>query len=176
MADNARWYVVHTYSGYENAVKTTIEKFVVGRHLEDMIVDIQIPLEKVPEITATGAANEVERKVFPGYVLIKMVMTDDTWHLVRNVRGVTGFVGEASNKPIPLTEDEVLALGMEKHEVVVLYKVGDRVRINDGPLESFTGVVDEIDPEKNKVTVVVSMFGRETPVELELDQVEVVSD
>ena len=176
MADNARWYVVHTYSGYENAVKTTIEKFVVGRHLEDMIVDIQIPLEKVPELTDTGAAKEVERKVFPGYVLIKMVMTDDTWHLVRNVRGVTGFVGEASNKPIPLTEDEVLALGMEKHEVVVLYKVGDRVRINDGPLESFTGVVDEIDPEKNKVTVVVSMFGRETPVELELDQVEVVSD
>ena len=133
MADNARWYVVHTYSGYENAVKTTIEKFVVGRHLEDMIVDIQIPLEKVTEITDTGAAKEVERKVFPGYVLIKMVMTDDTWHLVRNVRGVTGFVGEASNKPIPLTEDEVLALGMEKHEVVVLYKVGDRVRINDGP-------------------------------------------
>ena len=176
MADNARWYVVHTYSGYENAVKTTIEKFVVGRHLEDMIVDIQIPLEKVTEITDTGAATEVERKVFPGSVLIKMVMTDDTWHLVRNVRGVTGFVGEASNKPIPLTEDEVLALGMEKHEVVVLYKVGDRVRINDGPLESFTGVVDEIDPEKNKVTVVVSMFGRETPVELELDQVEVVSD
>ena len=176
MADNARWYVVHTYSGYENAVKTTIEKFVVGRHLEDMIVDIQIHLEKVTEITDTGAAKEVERKVFPGYVLIKMVMTDDTWHLVRNVRGVTGFVGEASNKPIPLTEDEVLALGMEKHEVVVLYKVGDRVRINDGPLESFTGVVDEIDPEKNKVTVVVSMFGRETPVELELDQVEVVSD
>ena len=176
MADNARWYVCHTYSGYENAVKTTIEKFVVGRHLEDMIVDIQIPLEKVTEITDTGAAKEVERKVFPGYVLIKMVMTDDTWHLVRNVRGVTGFVGEASNKPIPLTEDEVLALGMEKHEVVVLYKVGDRVRINDGPLESFTGVVDEIDPEKNKVTVVVSMFGRETPVELELDQVEVVSD
>ena len=176
MADNARWYVVHTYSGYENAVKTTIEKFVVGRHLEDMIVDIQIHLEKVTEITDTGAAKEVERKVFTGYVLIKMVMTDDTWHLVRNVRGVTGFVGEASNKPIPLTEDEVLALGMEKHEVVVLYKVGDRVRINDGPLESFTGVVDEIDPEKNKVTVVVSMFGRETPVELELDQVEVVSD
>ena len=112
--------------------------------------------------------------MFPGYVLIKMVMTDDTWHLVRNVRGVTGFVGEASNKPIPLTEEEVLALGMEKHEIVVLYKVGDRVRISDGPLESFTGTVEEIDPEKNKVSVVVSMFGRETPVELELDQVEVV--
>jgi len=174
MADNARWYVVHTYSGYENAVKTTIEKFVVGRHLEDMIVEIQIPMEKVTEVTDSGAYKEVERKVFPGYVLIKMVMTDDTWHLVRNVRGVTGFVGEASNKPIPLTEEEVLALGMEKHEIVVMYKEGDRVRISDGPLESFTGVVEEIDPEKNKVTVVVSMFGRETPVELELDQVEVV--
>ena len=175
MADNARWYVAHTYSGYENAVKTTIEKFVTNRHLEDMILDIQIPLEKVTEINDNGVAKEVERKVFPGYVLIKMVMTDDTWHLVRNVRGVTGFVGEASNKPIPLSEEEVLALGMEKHEIVVLYNVGDRVRISDGPLESFTGVVEEINAEKNKVTVVVSMFGRETPVELELDQVEVIS-
>ena len=115
------------------------------------------------------------RLVFPGSVLLKMVMTDDTWHLVRNVRGVTGFVGEASNKPIPLTEEEVLALGMEKHEIVVSYNVGDRVRINDGPLESFTGIVDEIDAEKNKVVVVVSMFGRETPVEMQLDQVEVVA-
>ena len=176
MSENAKWYVVHTYSGYENAVKTTIEKLISNRHLEDMIQDLQIPLEKVTEINSEGVAKEVEQKVFPGYVLIKMVMTDDTWHLVRNVRGVTGFVGEASNKPIPLTEDEVLALGMEKHEVVVLYKVGDRVRINDGPLESFTGLVDEIDPEKNRVTVVVSMFGRETPVELELDQVEVVEE
>ena len=175
MAENANWYVIHTYSGYENAVKTTIEKFVAGRHLEDMILDIQIPLETVTEITEAGNAKEVERKVFPGYVLIKMVMTDDTWHLVRNVRGVTGFVGEASNKPIPLTEEEVLALGMEKHEIVVLYNVGDNVRISDGPLASFTGVVEEIDAEKNKVTVVVSMFGRETPVELELDQVEVIS-
>ena len=176
MADNAKWYVVHTYSGYENAVKTTIEKLVTNRGMSDMIQDIQIPLEKVTEINSEGAAKEVEQKVFPGYVLIKMVMTDDTWHLVRNVRGVTGFVGEASNKPIPLTEDEVLALGMEKHEIVVLYKVGDRVRINDGPLESFTGLVDEIDPEKNRVSVVVSMFGRETPVEMELDQVEVVEE
>ena len=174
MADNANWYVIHTYSGYENAVKTTIEKFVTGRNMQDMILDIQIPLETVTEITEAGHAKEVERKVFPGYVLIKMVMTDDTWHLVRNVRGVTGFVGEASNKPIPLTEEEVLALGMEKHEIVVLYNVGDNVRISDGPLASFTGVVEEIDAEKNKVTVVVSMFGRETPVELELDQVEVI--
>ncbi len=173
MADNAKWYVVHTYSGYENAVKTTIEKFVTNRHLEQLIVDLQIPVENVTEINEAGVAKEVERKIFPGYVLIKMVMTDDTWHLVRNVRGVTGFVGEASNKPIPLTEEEVLAWGMEKREIVVSYKVGDRVRINDGPLESFAGTVEEIDPEKNKVTVVVSMFGRETPVELELDQVEI---
>ena len=163
MSENAKWYVVHTYSGYENAVKTTIEKFVTNRHLEEMILDIQIPLETVTEISESGAAKEVERKVFPGYVLIKMVMTDDTWHLVRNVRGVTGFVGEASNKPIPLSDDEVREWGMEKHEVVVSYKEGDRVRINDGPLESFTGVVEEIDAEKNKVTVVVSMFGREPP-------------
>ena len=176
MSDNAKWYVVHTYSGYENAVKTTIEKFVTNRHLENMIVDLQIPLETVTEISETGASKEVERKVFPGYVLMEMVLTDDTWHLVRNVRGVTGFVGEASNKPIPLSEEEVLALGMEKHEIEVRYKVGDRVRINDGPLGSLTGVVEEIDGEKNKVTVVVSMFGRETPVEMELEQVEVESD
>ena len=119
-------------------------------------------------------SKEVERKVFPGYVLIKMVMTDDTWHLVRNVRGVTGFVGTA-NKPIPLTEEEVLAMGMEKHEIVVGYNVGDHVRIVDGPLASFTGVVEDIEPEKNQVSVMVSMFGRETPVELELDQVEVLN-
>ena len=172
MADNAKWYVAHTYSGYENAVKTAIEKFVANRHLEDMILDIQIPLETVTEVTDSGDMKEVERKVFPGYVLVKMIMTDDTWHLVRNVRGVTGFVGTA-NKPIPLTEDEVLAMGMEKHEIVVGYNVGDHVRIVDGPLASFTGVVEEIEPEKNQVSVMVSMFGRETPVELELDQVEV---
>ena len=140
--------------------------------MEDMILRIEIPLETVTEVTDSGATKEVERKVFPGYVLIKMVMTDDTWHLVRNVRGVTGFVGSA-NKPIPLTEEEVLAMGMEKHEIVVKYNVGDHVRIMDGPLASFTGVVEEIEPEKNRVSVMVSMFGRETPVELELDQVEV---
>ena len=145
MADNAKWYVAHTYSGYENAVKTAIEKFVANRHLEDMILDIQIPLETVTEVTDSGETKEVERKVFPGYVLVKMVMTDDTWHLVRNVRGVTGFVGSA-NKPIPLTEEEVLAMGMEKHEIVVGYNVGDHVRIVDGPLASFTGVVEDIEP------------------------------
>ena len=172
MADNANWYVIHTYSGYENAVKTSIEKFVTGRGMEDMILRMEIPMETVTEVTDSGVMKEVERKVFPGYVLIKMVMTDDTWHLVRNVRGVTGFVGSA-NKPIPLSEEEVLAMGMEKHEIVVKYNVGDHVRIMDGPLASFTGVVEEIEPEKNRVSVMVSMFGRETPVDLELDQVEV---
>ena len=172
MSDSAKWYVIHTYSGYENAVKTSIEKFVTGRNMEDMILRMEIPMETVTEVTDSGTMKEVERKVFPGYVLIKMVMTDDTWHLVRNVRGVTGFVGSA-NKPIPLSEEEVLAMGMEKHEIVVRYNVGDHVRIMDGPLASFTGVVEEIEPEKNRVSVMVSMFGRETPVDLELDQVEV---
>ena len=173
MADNAKWYVLHTYSGYENAVKTSIEKFVTGRGMEDKILRMEIPMETVTEVTEAGVMKEVERKVFPGYVLIKMVLTDDTWHLVRNIRGVTGFVGEA-NKAIPLTEEEVAALGVEKHEIVVLYHVGDTVKITEGPLASFTGTVEEIEPEKNKVRVVVSMFGRETPVELELDQVEVL--
>ena len=174
MSENAKWYVIHTYSGYENAVKTSIEKFVTGRNMEDMILQMEIPVETVKEVTESGETKEVERKVFPGYVLIKMVMTDDTWHLVRNVRGVTGFVGTA-NKPIPLTEEEVLAMGMEKYEIVVGYNVGDHVRIVDGPLASFTGVVEDIEPEKNQVSVMVSMFGRETPVELELDQVEVLN-
>ena len=175
MAESAKWYVAHTYSGYENAVKTAIEKFVANRNLEDMILDIQVPMETVTEITESGETKQVERKVFPGYVLVKMIMTDDTWHLIRNIRGVTGFVGSANNA-IPLTEEEVQALGMEKHEIVVRYQVGDRVKITDGPLATFIGTVDEIDAEKNKVCVVVSMFGRETPVELELDQVEVVDE
>ena len=172
MAEEAKWYVVHTYSGYENAVAAAIMKAAENRRMQDLIHEVSIPMETVTEITEKGP-KEVERKVFPGYVLIKMVMTDDTWHLIRNIRGVTGFVGSA-NKAIPLTEDEVLALGMEKHEIVVLYHVGDTVRITDGPLASFNGVVEDIEPEKNKVRVVVSMFGRETPVELELDQVEVL--
>ncbi len=174
MSEGAKWYVIHTYSGYENAVRTSIEKLVAGRNMEDMILRMEIPMETVTEVTDSGASKEVERKVFPGYVLVKMVMTDETWHLVRNVRGVTGFVGSA-NKAIPLTEEEVLAMGMEKHEVVVKYQVGDHVKIVDGPLASFTGVVEDIEPEKNRVSVMVSMFGRETPVDLELDQVEVLS-
>ena len=173
MSDNAKWYVVHTYSGYEKAVQTSIEKFVANRGMEDMILKIEIPMEHVKEVTESGEYKEKDQKVFPGYVLIKMVMTDDTWHLIRNIRGVTGFVGTA-NKAIPLTEEEVAALRVEPVEIVVNYSVGDRVRITDGPLESFTGVVEEIEADKNRVSVTVSMFGRETPVELELDQVEVV--
>ena len=174
MSDSAKWYVIHTYSGYENAVKTSIEKFVTGRGMEDQILRIEVPMETVTEVSESGEAKEVERKVFPGYVLVKMVMTDETWHLVRNVRGVTGFVGfvDSNNKAIPLTEEEVLAMGMEKHEIIVKYAVGDHVRIVDGPFSTFTGVVEEIEPEKNRVSVMVSMFGRETPVEMELDQVE----
>ena len=174
MAEAARWYVAHTYSGYENAVKATIEKYVANQHLEDMIVDLQIPMESVTEITDNGT-KEMERKVFPGYILIKMVMTDDTWHLIRNIRGVTGFVG-AENKPIPLTDEEVAELGIEKHEIVVQYAIGDNVKIIDGPMNSLSGIVEELDIAKNSVIVRVSMFGREMPVELELDQIESLED
>ena len=171
MADNASWYVVHTYSGYENTVKATIEEYVKGRKMQDLIHEISIPMETVTEITDNGP-KDVERKVFPGYVLVKMIMNDETWHVIRNIRGVTGFLGEG-NKAIPLSDSEVAGLGVEKREVVVSYQVGDSVRITDGALESFLGTVDEIDLEHNKVRVVVSMFGRETPVELELDQIEI---
>ncbi len=173
MAENAKWYVVHTYSGYENTVSASIEKAVENRGLRDLITDVNIPLETVTEITENGPKT-VERKVFPGYVLVKMILTDETWHLVRNVRGVTGFVG-SGNKAIPLTDEEIAALGVEKREVVVGYQVGDNVKITDGALESFIGTVEEVDVDREKVRVVVSMFGRETPVELELDQVEPVS-
>ena len=173
MADEAKWYVVHTYSGYENTVKATIEKNVETRHLEHLIYSVSIPMESVTEITDNGPKT-YDRKVFPGYVLIKMVMTDESWYVVKNVRGVTGFVGSA-NKPTPLTEDEVAQLGVEKRDIVVNYKVGDSVKVCDGPLTSFMGTVEALDVDKNKVRVVVSMFGRETPVELELDQVEPVN-
>ena len=172
MADEAKWYVVHTYSGYENKVATNLEKIVENRKLQDWIHEIRVPTETVVEVK-DNKKREVERKIFPGYVLVKMVMTDDTWHLVRNIRGATGFVG-SGNKAIPLTEEEIAALGVEKREVVVSYQVGDTVKITDGALESFLGTVEEIDLDHSKVRVVVSMFGRETPVELELDQVELI--
>ena len=175
MAEAAKWYVVHTYSGYENTVKATIEKTVQSRQLQDQIITISIPMETVTEITESGVSKTYDRKLYPGYVFVKMVYSDDTWHVIRNVRGVSGFVGASGNDPIPLTDDEVYDMGVEKREIVVNYNVGDTVRILDGPLSSFSGVVESIEVEKNSVSVVVSMFGRETPVEFELDQVEVVS-
>ena len=172
MADSAKWYVVHTYSGYENTVKATIEKHVENRNMHDLIDEVKIPLETVTEITDNGP-KVVERKVFPGYVLVKMVMTDDSWFVVRNIRGCTGFVGP-NGKPVPLTEEEIASLGVERHEIEIQYRVGDTVKIVDGPLEGFSGKVDEIDREKNKVRVTISMFGRETPVELEPEQAELL--
>ena len=175
MAEAAKWYVVHTYSGYENTVKATIEKTIESRGLHDQILAISIPMETVTEITENGTSKTYDRKVYPGYVLVKMIYSDDTWHVIRNVRGVTGFVGTSSNDPIPLTEDEVYAMGVEKKEIIVNYAVGDTVRILDGPLSSFTGRVETIEVENNRVSVVVSMFGRETSVDFELDAIEVVS-
>lgn len=173
-ATRAYWYAVHTYSGYENKVAKDLETMAQNRRMTDLIQEVKVPTEMVPEIK-DGKEKLVERKIFPGYVLVKMVYSDDTWHVIRNVRGVTGFVGTSSNDPTPLTEEEVYAMGVEKKEIIVNYAVGDTVRILDGPLSSFTGTVESVDVDNNAVNVVVSMFGRETSVEFELDQVEVVS-
>ncbi len=172
MPEEAKWYVVHTYSGYENKVASNLEKTVENRHMQDLIQEVCVPTELVTEIK-DNKKREVERKIFPGYVLVKMVLTDESWYIVRNIRGCTGFVGPSS-KPIPLSEEEIARLGVEKREIEVSYGVGDTVNIIDGPLEGFTGIVEELDAEKNCVRVTVSMFGRETPVELELDQAEAV--
>ena len=172
MQEGARWYVVHTYTGYENKVASNLEKTVENRQLHDLIQEIRVPTETVTEIK-DNKKREVERKIFPGYVLVKMILTDESWYVVRNIRGCTGFVGPSS-KPIPLTDAEVAKLGVETKEVEVSYSVGDSVHINGGPLEGFVGLVEEVDVEKNRVRVMVSMFGRETPVELELNQVELV--
>ena len=175
MADTAKWYVVHTDSGYENTVKVTIEKTIQSRQLQEQILAVNIPMETVTEITESGVSKTYDRKLYPGYVFVKMVYSDDTWHVIRNVRGVSGFVGASGNEPLPLTEEEVYQMGVEKKEIVVNYAVGDTVRILDGPLSSFTGTVESIEVEQNAVNVIVSMFGRETSVEFELDQVEVIS-
>jgi len=170
VSEEARWYVVHTYSGYENAVAATIEKAAENRKMQDQILEIKIPTETITEIH-DSQTKTVERKTFPGYVLIKMMMNDVSWHLVRNVRGVTGFVGSA-NKAIPLTEDEIYNLGIDRHEIVVGFEVGSTVKVVDGPLEGFLGTVEEIEFDKSRVKVIVSMFGRETPVDLDFDQIE----
>ncbi len=174
MAQEAKWYVVHTYSGYENAVADTVMKAAENRNMTDLIQEVNIPLETVTELE-DGVQKTYERKVFPGYVLVKMIMTDESWHLVRNVRGCTGFVG-TGNKAIPLSESEILSLGVEKRDFKVDFDIGSRIRVSDGPLEGFFGVVEELDMDKQIVRVVVSMFGRETPVELDFDQIELAKD
>ena len=169
---DARWYVIHTYSGYENKVASNLEKMVENRGMQDLIYDIKVPTETVVELK-DNKKREVERKIFPGYVFIKMVVTDDSWYVDRNTHGCTGFVGPAS-KPVPLTDKEVERFGVETRSIEVNYEVGDNVKIIDGPLSGFMGIVDELDTARNFVRVTISMFGRETPVELELDQVELV--
>ncbi len=169
-SEEAKWYVVHTYSGYENKVASNLEKTVENRHLENLIQEIRVPTETVVEVK-DNKKKEVERKIFPGYVLVKMVLTDESWYAVRNIRGCTGFVGSAT-KPVPLTDKEAAKLGIKVCNIEVSYSVGDTVRIIKGPLKDFVGTVEDIDKDKNVVKVTVSMFGRETLAELELDQVE----
>lgn len=195
MSEISKWYVVHTYSGYENKVATNIEKIVENRKMHDLILEVKVPTEivvenKESEDKETGerviVKKEVERKIFPGYVMVKVAvfedeetgdleMTDDTWYVIRNTRGVTGFVGPES-KPVPLTEAEIYAMGVEKKVVKIDYEVGDMVSIIDGAFEGVIGMVRELDVDNNSVCVVISMLGRETPVDLELDQVSKVED
>ena len=173
MSEAAKWYIIHTYSGYENKVKQDIEKVVENRKLHDLILEVQVPTETVTEIT-DGKTKELARKLFPGYVMVKMIMDQLTWYAVRNTRGVTGFVGPGSKTPIPLTDEEVRRMGVENVSVRMDIKNGDYVDIINGPLDGFSGVVEEVDAARQKVRVIVSMFGRETPVELDFVQVKVV--
>ena len=173
--DEAKWYVAHTFSGYENKVASDLKIKVENQNLTDMIQEIVVPTETVVEIKEDGTKKETERKIFPSYLLIKMVMTDDTWYVVRNTRGCAGFVGP-EGKPVPLTEEEVKNLGVEKVSVEVAYKEGDLVNVIDGPLNRFSGTVESIDIANNSAQVSVSMFGRDTSVDFELDQLEKVND
>ncbi len=169
-SESLRWYVVHTYSGYENKVKTNLDKIIENRGLQDQIVEVIVPMEEQIEIK-DGKRKTSLRKVFPSYVLVKMYMNDDTWYVVRNVRGVTGFVGPGA-KPEPLTDEEIMNMGIEELDIIVDFEVGDNVKVMSGPLKDFIGVIEEINMEKRKVRVLVSMFGRETPAELEFTQIQ----
>ena len=166
----ANWYVVHTYSGYENKVKADIEKTIENRHLEDEILEVRIPMQDVVEMK-NGAKKQVQKKMFPGYVLINMVMNDDTWYVVRNTRGVTGFVGPGS-KPVPLTEAEMRPLGIKEENVVVDFKEGDMVTIIGGGWKDTVGVIQSMNESKQIVTINVELFGRETPVEISFAEVK----
>ncbi len=169
----AKWYVAHTYSGYENKVKADIEKTIENRNMQDVIQEICVPMEEVVEIK-DDQKKTVMRKLFPGYVIVKMIMTDESWYVVRNCRGVTGFVGPGS-KPVPLTEQEIINMGLEKRTVSIDFEVGDKIRVKYGPLEGFVGVIDAIVMDRQKIKAKVSMFGRDTDVELEFNQVEQLS-
>lgn len=166
----ANWYVVHTYSGYENKVKADIEKTIENRKLHDLILEVAVPLENVTEVR-NGAKKEVQKKLFPGYVLINMVMTDDTWYVIRNTRGVTGFVGPGS-KPVPLTVAEMASLGIKVSDIVVDFEVGDTVTVTAGVWKDTVGVIQSINQGKQRVTIHVDLFGRETPVELNFTEVK----
>lgn len=169
-----QWFVIHTYAGYENKVKDNLEKRAESMHMEDHIFRVIVPMEDEIQIK-DGRKKVVQRKVFPGYVLVEMILTDHSWYVVRNTSGVTGFVG-AGNKPVPLQEEEINAIleqmGVIEGHVKIQFSVGESVRVKEGPFENFIGVVDELFPDKGKLKVSVSMFGRETPVELEFYQVE----
>mgnify|MGYP000257277909 FL=1 len=164
MAEEAKWYVVHTYSGYENKVKANIEKTIENRHLEDQILEVRVPLQDVVEVK-NGAKKIVQKKMFPGYVLLNMVMNDDTWYVVRNTRGVTGFVGPGS-KPVPLTDQEMFNLGIQADNISIDFAVGDMVTVTDGVWKDTVGVIQSINESKQIVTINIELFGRETPVEI----------
>ena len=166
----ANWYVVHTYSGYENKVKANIDKTIENRHLEDQILEVRVPMEDVTEMK-NGVRKQVSKKMFPGYVLIHMIMNDDTWYVVRNTRGVTSFVGPGS-KPVPLSDEEVLAMGIEDSSFDMNFELGEGVRVSSGPFTDSTGIIKEINEGKRTIVVMISIFGRETPVELDYTQVE----
>ena len=166
----AHWYVVHTYSGYENKVKANIDKTIENRHLEDQILEVRVPMQDVVELK-NGTNKTVSKKMFPGYVLIHMIMNDDTWYVVRNTRGVTGFVGSGTD-PIPLTDEEIRAMGFDESTINVDYEVNDSVKILQGAFKDYIGNVQSIDKEKHRAKVLISMFGRETPVDVDFAHIE----
>ena len=165
----ANWYVVHTYSGYENKVKANIEKTIENRHLEEQILEVRVPMLDVVEVK-DGASRQVQKKMFPGYVLINMVMNDDTWYVVRNTRGVTGFVGPGS-KPVPLTDEEMRPLGIHMDSVQYDFAEGDSVVVIGGVWRDTVGVIQSINTNKKSVTINVDLFGRETPVEISFTEI-----
>ena len=169
-----RWYVVHTYSGYENKVKTDLEKMIKNRELQDYFFDIIVPMEEQIEIK-DGKTKTNLKKVFPGYVLVKMIVTEQTWYIVRNTRGVTGFVGSGTD-PIPLTDSEIRKMGFDIQSFNINYEINDQIRVITGPFENFTGTVISMNKEKHKVKVMISMFGRETPVDVDFTEVEKIAD